>query len=290
MPVGDDCDTVDPRAPAETGGIRRIASNVWRVVAENPGPLTGPGTNTYVVGAGRRIVIDPGPADAAHVERILALTGGRIDTILCTHSHPDHSPGAVPLRAATGAVVRGMPAPDDGYQDEQYAPDRALSDGEWLESEGSRLLVVHTPGHASNHACLLLEENGLLFTGDHLMSGSTVVILPPDGSMRQYLESLRRLRGMPVCGLGPGHGAMIEDGHAEIDRVIAHRLKREAKVVASLRRQGTATLDELLPAVYDDVPAALHPVARHSLLAHVLKLLEEGRASNHGDHWTWRDG
>jgi glyoxylase-like metal-dependent hydrolase (beta-lactamase superfamily II) len=294
MRHGTDADAVEPDAPAETGGIRRIAPDVWRIVAPNPSPLTGPGTNTYVLGADRRLVIDPGPTDAVHLERILDVTGGRIEVILCTHSHPDHSPGAVALRSATGATVCGMPAPDDGYQDETYAPDRGLADGEQIECGDARVTVVHTPGHASNHACLLLEHSapplvhsGLLFTGDHLMSGSTVVILPPDGSMRQYLDSLRRLRGMAIKALAPGHGARIPGGHAEIDRVVAHRLKREARVAAALRGRGTATLEAILPEVYDDVPVAMHPVARHSLLAHALKLAEEGRASRDGDTWTW---
>jgi glyoxylase-like metal-dependent hydrolase (beta-lactamase superfamily II) len=260
---------------------------VWRIVAPNPSPLTGPGTNTYVVGARRRIVIDPGPTDAVHIERILAVCGGRVERIVCTHSHPDHSPGAVPLKARTGATVYGMPAPDDGYQDETYAPDNGLNDGERLEDDDLRLHVLHTPGHASNHACLLSEAHGLLFTGDHLMSGSTVVILPPDGSMRLYLESLRRLSALPIVDLAPGHGSLIAGGLAEIDRVVAHRLGRESKVIAALRRRAAATLDEILPDVYDDVPKFLHPLARHSLLAHALKLEEEGRASRSGETWSW---
>ncbi len=285
MPVED---TSDLLAPAETGSIRRVAREVWRIVAPNPGPLTGPGTNTYVVGGQRRLVIDPGPADPAHVERILELTGGTVDRIVCTHSHTDHSPGAAPLSARTGAAVLGMPAPVvDDFQDASYAPDQRLVDGERIEGDDFLLTVLHTPGHASNHVCLLLEADGLLFTGDHLMSGSTVVILPPDGSMRQYLESLRRLRALPAADLAPGHGAVIPGAVAEIDRVIAHRLAREARVVEAARAQGTATLDTLLPVVYADVPAVMHPVARYSLLAHVLKLEEEGRLTRSGDSWSW---
>jgi glyoxylase-like metal-dependent hydrolase (beta-lactamase superfamily II) len=278
---------IDPHAFAETGSVRRVASDVWRIVAPNPSPLTGPGTNTYVVGARRRIVIDPGPADPVHIQRILDVTGGAVDRILCTHSHPDHSPGAVPLRERTGAPVCGMPPPDDGYQDETYAPDRGLSEGDLVTDGETRLRVLHTPGHASNHACLLLEASGLLFTGDHLMSGSTVVILPPDGSMRLYVESLRRLREMPIADLAPGHGALIQGAHAEIDRVLAHRLLRESKVVAAFQAHGTTTLDEILPVVYADVPRFMHPVAKFSLLAHAIKLLEEGRAFRDGETWSW---
>jgi glyoxylase-like metal-dependent hydrolase (beta-lactamase superfamily II) len=280
--------TPDLLAPAETGGVQRIAREVWRIVAPNPSPLTGPGTNTYVVGGQRRLVIDPGPADPVHVERILELTGGTVDHIVCTHSHNDHSPGAAVLSARTGAVVLGMPAPQvDDYQDETYEPGRVLQDGERIEGDDFALTALHTPGHASNHVCLLLEAGGMLFTGDHLMSGSTVVILPPDGSMRQYLDSLRRLRELPVRDLAPGHGAVIQGAVAEIDRVIAHRLLREGKVVDAMCERGTATLDVLLPLVYADVPAFMHPVARYSLLAHVLKLEDEGRALRQGDSWQW---
>jgi glyoxylase-like metal-dependent hydrolase (beta-lactamase superfamily II) len=151
-----------------------------------------------------------------------------------------------------------------------------------------RLRVLHTPGHASNHVCLLLEASALLFTGDHLMSGSTVVILPPDGSMRLYVESLRRLREMPIADLAPGHGALIQGAHAEIDRVLAHRLLRESKVVAALEAHGTTTLEEILPVVYADVPRFMHPVAKFSLLAHAIKLMEEGRAVRDGETWSWR--
>ena len=281
-------DAIDPHAFAETGSIRRIAADVWRIVAPNPSPLTGPGTNTYVVGARRGIVIDPGPADPVHIQRILDVTGGEVGSILCTHSHPDHSPGAVPLRERAGAPVYGMPPPDDGYQDETYAPDHSLRDGDLIQDGETRLRVLHTPGHASNHACLLLEARGLLFTGDHLMSGSTVVILPPDGSMRLYVESLRRLREMPIADLAPGHGALIHGAHAEIDRVTAHRLLRESKVVAALESRGTTTLEEILPVVYADVPRFMHPVARYSLFAHAIKLEEEGRAVREGESWSWR--
>jgi len=280
-------DAFDLYAAAETGDTRQLAGDVWRIVAPNPGPLTGHGTNTYVVGERRRIVIDPGPTDPSHVEQILAVTGGAVERILCTHSHPDHSPGAAVLRERTGAAVFGMPAPDDGYQDDSYVPDHGLADGERIVDGELSLRILHTPGHASNHACLLLERAGLLFTGDHLMSGSTVVILPPDGSMRQYLDSLRRLRELPLRDLAPGHGPVMRGAIAEIDRVVKHRLMRESRVIAAFGARGTATLEEILPEVYADVPVALHPVALHSLLAHAIKLEEEGRARRSGAAWTW---
>lgn len=282
-----DLETVDRHAAAETGSMRRIAPDVWRVVAPNPSPLTGPGTNTYVVGRRRRIVIDPGPDDPVHVGRILEVTGGAIEHVVCTHSHPDHSPGAASLRTMTGGIVSGMPPPDDGYQDLTYAPDRVLADADTVSDGDMQLRVLHTPGHASNHVCLLLEASGLLFTGDHLMSGSTVVILPPDGSMRLYLQSLDRLREMPIADLAPGHGSLMPNALDEIDRVRAHRLLRESKVVAALREYGPDTLDSILPIVYGDVPRFMHPVAKYSLLAHALKLEEDGRAQRDGDTWSW---
>ena len=278
---------VDSAALAVTASAARISPRVWRVVAPNPSALTGPGTNTYLVGGDRPLVIDPGVHDEAHLERILAIAGGAIESVVCTHSHPDHSPGAAELRKRTGARVYGLPAPRDPYQDPSYAPDVELRDGELVGNRDLGLRVVATPGHVSNHACLLLEDEGILFTGDHLMQGATVVIIPPEGSMRDYLASLRRLQHMPVTALAPGHGSVIPDAQAEIARVIAHRLGREAKVVAALSARSRATIDELVPVVYDDVPVSLHGWARHSLLAHAIKLVEEGRATVSGDYYTW---
>ena len=277
----------DPHAAAVTGTVQRLAEAVWRIVAPNPGPLTGPGTNTYVVGRQRPVVIDPGCDDPVHLERVLEVAGGAVERIVCTHSHPDHSPGATWLRERTGAPVCGLPAPDDGHQDPGYAPDAALLDGERIPAGDHVLRAIHTPGHASNHVCLLLEASGLLFTGDHLMSGSTVIIIPPDGSMRLYLDSLRQLRGLPIRSLAPGHGGLMPGAVAEIDRVTRHRLAREAKLVRALDMRGAATLDDVLAEVYDDVPRAMHAYARYSLLAHAVKLVEEGRARVEGEVYVW---
>ena len=277
----------DPRAAAATGAVQRLTEEVWRIVAPNPGPLTGPGTNTYVVGRDRPVVIDPGCDDPAHLARVLEIAGRAVERIVCTHSHPDHSPGAAWLRERTGAPVCGLPAPDDGHQDPAYAPDAALADGEHIPAGDDVLRAIHTPGHASNHVCLLLEATGLLFTGDHLMSGSTVIIIPPDGSMRLYLDSLRQLRGLPISSLAPGHGALMPGAIAEIDRVTRHRLAREAKLVRALDRRGAATLDDVLAEVYDDVPRSMHVYARYSLLAHAVKLVEEDRARVEGEVYVW---
>jgi glyoxylase-like metal-dependent hydrolase (beta-lactamase superfamily II) len=276
----------EPDSIATTGATHEIAAGVRRVVAPNAGPLTGPGTNTYVVGESAPIVIDPGPDDERHLRRVLAACPAPPALILCTHSHPDHSPGAASLAARLGVPVLGRPAPDDGYQDPSYSPTRVLEDGDRLASDVGVLRALHTPGHASNHVCLLLESEGLLFTGDHLMSGSTVVILPPDGSMREYLRSLERLLAEPLRALAPGHGSRIGDACAEIERVIAHRLARERRIAESLAARGSATVVELLPDAYRDVPVALHSLARQSLLAHLIKLVEDGRARRDGDRFV----
>jgi len=259
---------------------------IRRITAPNPGMMTGPGTNAYLIGTGDLALIDPGPESASHLAAMLEAVGRRLKWILCTHTHLDHSPGAKALKAATGAELLGFGnVPDDGRQDTAFAPDRALRDGDVLECGAFRLRAVHTPGHASNHLCYALESERWLFTGDHVMQGSTVVISPPDGDMTVYLKSLERLLSLDVAAFAPGHGHVIEKPHDEVRRLIAHRLKRERKVIDAFGKKNPATLDDLLPFVYDDVPQRVHPVARRSLHAHLLKLRDEGRAVEAGEIW-----
>ncbi|HEY6641874.1 MBL fold metallo-hydrolase [Povalibacter sp.] len=260
-----------------SGQLDVIAPGVRRLVANNASYMTGPGTNTYLVGRDRFVVIDPGPNDAAHIERVLIETRKQVAAVLVTHTHRDHSPAAIAIAEVTGAELLGRAPPDDGRQDPTFTPDRSLQDGDELDVDGLRLRTLHTPGHASNHLCYLLDETGLLFTGDHLMQGSTVVIAPPDGSMSDYLRSLRRLQQEPVSRIAPGHGLVIDDAQAEIARIIAHRLQREAKVIDCLGQLNSADLDTLVVRVYDDVDSRLHVIAKASLLAHLLKLEEDGR-------------
>src|SRR5206468_8294039 len=243
--------------PEETGqtsydlvpGIpKRLDRYTTRLIAPNPGMMTGPGTNTYFVGEGDLAVIDPGPAIDSHIEKILAM--GKIRWVLCTHTHMDHSPAAAAIKKATGAKLYGRPAP--AGQDATFVPDQVLSHGDRVQLGSLSLKAVHTPGHASNHLCYLLEETRMLFTGDHVMQGSTVVINPPDGDMRAYLASLDLLLREDLAVLAPGHGYLIGAPHKEIRRLIAHRLARESKVVSALKAMDNASLDELVPRVYDD--------------------------------------
>ena len=263
-----------------------VAPDVVRITAPNPGVMTGPGTNSYIVGRDELAVIDPGPELESHVATLLQAVRGRLAWILCTHTHLDHSPAARLLKSATGAKIAGLSCSQDGRQDAQFAPDRVLSDGDTVAIEGATLRAIHTPGHASNHLCYLLEEQKLLFTGDHVMQGSTVVISPPNGSMRDYLSSLQKLLELELAAFAPGHGHLIPTPHEEVRKLVRHRLKREDKVVAALSRRSPATLDELVPLAYDDVSERLYPVARRSLHAHLIKLVEDGRARESGESWA----
>ena len=263
-----------------------VAPGVVRITAPNPGVMTGPGTNSYIVGTRELALIDPGPSIDSHIEKLIETVGDRLKWILCTHTHLDHSPAAQALARATGATVCGRTAAQDGRQDPDFAPARVLEDGERVTIEGATLRAVHTPGHASNHLCYLLEEQKLLFTGDHIMQGSTVVISPPGGDMLDYLRSLEKLFSIDLARIAPGHGHPIETPLEEARRLIAHRLKREQKVADALARKHPATLDELVPLAYDDVNERLYPVAKRSLHAHLIKLEREGRAGLEGDCWS----
>lgn len=270
------------------GEVVQLSALVRRLTAPNPGMMTGPGTNAYIIGSRALALIDPGPENDVHLAAMIKTVGDQLRWILCTHTHHDHSPGARALKRATGAEVIGMHAPAGASQDAGFAPDRVLKHGETLDCGDFALRAVHTPGHASNHICYLLEQEKLLCTGDHVMQGSTVVITPPDGDMIAYLTSLQALLGLDFARIAPGHGLPIDEPHSEVRRLIAHRLKREQKVVEAFAVKNPATLDELLPVVYSDTPQRLHLVARRSLHAHLLKLAQEGRAVNSHDSWLWR--
>jgi len=273
-----------------------LLRNVQRLTAPNPGVMTGPGTNSYLVGdpATGYIAIDPGPADTEHLDKLWRAAGGDIRMIVCTHSHPDHSPGAAPLQALcvqAGRVappVLGLPSAPTARVASRFTPDRALQNDELLTLVGQApegeithtLQVIHTPGHAANHLCLLLVEDALLFSGDHILNGSTTVVDPPDGNMADYLDSLDRLDAvcaehgvefiLPAHGYalgGPVHGA-----REAIARLKAHRLAREAKVLAAMQALPQGGMEDWVRLAYDDVPERMWPVAQRSLLAHVERI------------------
>ncbi len=267
----------------EPGRVDEVAPGVRRLTAPNPGLMTGPGTNTYLVGRGDVVVIDPGPADESHTGAIVAAVApfGSVRAIVVTHTHVDHAPGAAALARASGAPVVGY-GPAQGFE-----PDERVDEGWSLRCPGPddggdlTLRALHTPGHASDHLCWLVEEHALLCTGDHIMHGSTVVIRPPDGDLHRYLASLARIRdeAVPIRTLAPGHGRLMDHVPDVVDSLIAHRLGRHERIAAALARHGAATVDDLLAEVYGDVTERQLPVARFSLWAHLRALGQEGRAA-----------
>jgi glyoxylase-like metal-dependent hydrolase (beta-lactamase superfamily II) len=271
----DDTTAVEGPKPIVYGVAGALSPMVRRIVASNPGMMTGPGTNTYLVGIDEIAVIDPGPDDAAHLDAIAGCGGDRIRWILLTHTHEDHSPGAAGLKKRTGAEILAF---DPGEGRGKVRLDGTLGDGAVIEATEFHLTAFHTPGHASNHLCYLLNEERTLFTGDHIMQGSTVVISPPDGDMATYLDSLERLKTIRprLKAIAPGHGHVIDDPLAVVDATIAHRLAREAQVLDVLRERGPAAITDLVEQIYADVVPELHPVARRTVWAHLRKLADEG--------------
>ena len=267
------------------GVASTIAPGIVRITAPNPSVMTGPGTNSYIVGDRELVLIDPGPDIESHAKALIEAVGNRLKWIVCTHTHLDHSPAAHAVKAATGAPIAGAVCAQDGRQDAQFVPDRVLSEGDTVSVEGVTLRAIQTPGHVCNHLCYLYAQRKLLFTGDHVMQGSTVVITPPNGSMRDYLSSLDKVLGLDIAELAPGHGRVIRSPHDEVRKIIAHRLKREAKVLDALKRKSPCSLDELVPLAYDDTPERLYPVARRSLHAHLIKLVQDGKARESGERW-----
>lgn len=294
-PAFEEVNKIDPEgrghalAEIVPGEAVQLAEGVIRLTCPNPSAMTGPGTNSYLLGhpGGDWTVIDPGPVDESHMARIMEVTGGRIEQVLTTHTHPDHSPGATWLREQTGAPLRGMPPPpNDPIQDHDFRPDTIPADGDRIETAAGTLKVLYTPGHASNHLCFLLENEAMVFAGDHIMQGSTVVINPPDGDMKDYLASLDRLLIEDIRWIAPAHGFLIGKVESVIDWLMTHRMTREKKIFDALAEHGPGTLRELVIHAYDDVPSNIHGLATRSLLAHLIKLRKEGKAAENGDVWS----
>lgn len=269
------------------GQAVRLSPLLQRVTAPNNGMLTGPGTNTYLVGNNAVAVIDPGVDKAKHLDAVMQAAPGKIRWVLVTHTHPDHSPGAATLARETGAQVLGHHIRLQGKRDKNFAPDAYLDDGDTVACDEFTLRALHTPGHAADHLCYLLEQENTLIAGDQVMDGATVVIAPPDGDMAAYLESLRRLQTLGIDTLAPAHGDLLSPANAVLQAIIDHRLEREAAILQALRDAGEAqTALQLVKVVYTDVPSLLYPLAARSVTAHLHKLVADGEAVATDDkHW-----
>lgn len=304
MPTNTPALTIASDAQAwDYGQATALCPGVWRLIAPNPGMMTGPGTNSYLLGDAQHgfVVIDPGPDLPEHLQRLWQAaahpdgSGGHITHIVCTHSHPDHAPGAWPLRAmcpqppevlgrASLPTARAHSAftPTRELQNQEHIPLTLRGPGADSTPQNSSLEVLHTPGHAANHVCLLLASHGLLFSGDHILQGTTTVIDPPDGDMHDYLCSLQRLSArcaeLGVRQILSAHGRVIDDAQAAIAHLVRHRLQREAKVAAAMAAIPNGGPQDWVALAYDDVDPGLWPLALRSLNAHVQRIQ---RLQNH---------
>ena len=269
----------------EYGVCRRVSPRIRRVVANNPGPFTFTGTGTYIVGNGTVAVIDPGPDDGAHLEALLAAVEGEtVSHVLVTHTHRDHAPLARPFADAVGALVLAARPPArethasgglDEAEDQTFRPDVILNDGDRLAGPDWTLETLATPGHASNHLAFALIEENALFSGDHVMGWATSVVAPPDGDMGAYMESLERVAARGFETLWPTHGAPVTDVAPFLTAYKAHRLEREAQILARLEA-GDRTIAEMVPGLYAAVDERLWPAASLSVLAHLIDLVRRG--------------
>ncbi len=271
--------------PDMTPGVASALSPlVRRIVAPNPGPMTGAGTNTYLVGIDEVAVIDPGPDDKKHIDAIVgASMKERVRWVILTHTHPDHSPGTTRLVKTTGAEVLAF-----SKRDPDVTPDRSIGDGAIIDGTEWGLEAIHTPGHAPNHLCFLLEEERVLFSGDHILNGMTSVVSPPrGGDMIEYMESLERLRKRRIARICPGHGDVIEEPRAKIDEYIAHRKMREKQVLKVLK-DGPVRIPDIVARLYIDTPDELQEMAGRQVHAHLLKLRTEGNVEGGSIKSAWK--
>ena len=280
----DDVDSVlegiGAMAMTGAGKILSVAASplVHVVLAPNPSIMTGPGTNTYIVGAGPKFVIDPAVADDEYIDEVLAKSG-EVAAILITHRHSDHVGGAAALAARTGAPVRAFGTEPAGTAD--VVP---VAEGDVLEAGGAALRTMHCPGHASDHVCWLLEGAASLFAGDNILGMGTAVIAPPDGDMKAYLATLDRLAALHIDRIYPGHFRWLDGGTAVIEEYIAHRQDRESQVLAAVEA-GAHKVEDIVSSVYTDTPEHLHPIAAYSVLAHLEMLEENGQVIRRNDLW-----
>jgi glyoxylase-like metal-dependent hydrolase (beta-lactamase superfamily II) len=273
--------------PDLTPGVPSALSPlVRRIVAPNPGPMTGPGTNTYLVGIDEVAVIDPGPDDKRHIDAIVgASMRERVRWVLLTHTHPDHAPGTERLVKATGAEVLAFAKRD---RDSTVIPDRTIGNGETIEGTEFGLEVVHTPGHAPNHICFVLEEERVLFTGDVVLNGTFSVVNPArGGDMAKYLASLELLRKRRVSRICPGHGDVIDEPRAKLDEYVKHRKARERQILKVLN-DGPAKISDIVRRLYRDTPDELQEWAAKQVHAHLLKLRSEGKVEGGSVKSAWK--
>ena len=260
---------------------------ITKITAPNGGVFTGQGTNTYLIGQEDITLVDPGPNIKEHIQAILKRGAGKIKRILVTHTHTDHSPASLPISKELNIPMFGrLIDRESEWEDETFIPDTVLNHGDLIATKEYSLETIHTPGHASNHLCFYLEKHKCLLTGDHIMDGSTVVIAPPDGNMTEYINSLKLLEDYDIDYFAPGHGNYMEEPSKTIQSIIRHRLSRESKVLRCVNKNKNSNLDELLPLVYDDVPEMLHPIARMSLLAHLIKLQDEQKIKSNENRYS----
>jgi glyoxylase-like metal-dependent hydrolase (beta-lactamase superfamily II) len=268
------------------GEPQQVSPLIRRVVANNPGPFTYKGTGTYIVGKGEVAVIDPGPAIPGQLDVLLkAVEGERVTHIFVTHGHMDHSPAARPLAQATGARIYASPTPVKATDSEvrmeagddlAFRPDIGVGDGERFAGPGWTIEAIATPGHTSHHMGYALIEENALFPGDHIMGWSTTVISPPDGDMSAYIASLEKVRDRDYATLWPTHGPPVTKVRPFVQAYLDHRLARETQILAQMARRRTRIKD-MVSVIYADVDARLHPAACHSVLAHMIRLVELGR-------------
>lgn len=277
----------------EYGKVAELSANIRRVIANNPGPFTLYGTGTYILGRGNVAVIDPGPADPAHIDAIVAATEGeRVTHLLVTHTHMDHSPGCRLLCEVTdaptygygphgaGKIEQGVPVEEGGDMD--FVPDVKVADGDVIEGDGWSVECVYTPGHTSNHICYQLREERTLFTGDHVMGWSTSIVSPPDGDMKSYMKSLRLLLERDDAIYWPTHGPAITQPRPHVEAFIAHRQEREDEIRACLARN-IVKIREMVPVMYAALPEFMYPAAARSVFAAMIYMVEQGEVYCDGE-------
>lgn len=270
----------------EYGSVDEVEPGIRRVIANNPSPFTHYGTGTYILGTGKVAVIDPGPADPAHIQAIMdAVEGETITHVLVTHTHMDHSPGCALLKNHTdaptyafgphgaGKLEEGVPVEEGG--DMEFRPDHLVSHGDVLEGGNWSVECVYTPGHTSNHMCYALRESRALFTGDHVMGWSTSIISPPDGDMMAYMVSLELLLERNDRIYWPTHGPAITEPHEHVRAFIEHRKEREAQIMKCIE-DGVTLIGDMVPIMYRETPEYLYPAAARSTMAAMEYLVTRG--------------